>query len=92
MKYAVINDNNNSSHEEEGKEVVGIELTEQNADPENDENAIEFRWSDIWGEDEEDIVKANLIESLQRQDAEQFFQKKEAEFCLIITATYIKKI
>ena len=34
---------------------------------ENDENAINLRWLDIRGEDKEVIVKANLIESLQKQ-------------------------
>ena len=63
MKDTEIDDNNNNSDEEE-KEAVGIEFTEQKADPENDENVIDFRWSDIEGEDEEDIVKASLIESL----------------------------
>ena len=27
----------------------------------NDEIAIDFRWSDVQGEDEEDIAKASLI-------------------------------
>ena len=49
------------------KERVGIEFTEQKDDPENDENVIDFRWLDIQGEDEEDIAKSNLIESLQKQ-------------------------
>ena len=30
----------------------------------NDENAIDFRWSDVTEEDEEDIALANFIESL----------------------------
>ena len=79
MKYAVINDNNNSlreEEEEEGKEVVGIEFTEQNADPDNDENGIEFRWSVIRGEDEEDIVKANLMRVYKGKLLKIFFKKK----------------
>ena len=28
---------------------------------------IEFQWSDVQREDEEEIAKANLIESLQKQ-------------------------
>ena len=37
---------------------------------------IDFRWSDVKREDEEDIAKAKLIESLQNQaDEEIFFQK-----------------
>ena len=42
----------------------------QKADHENDENTIDFRWSDIRGEDEEDIAKVNLMESLQNQAEE----------------------
>ena len=38
-----------------------IKLTEQKTDPENDENSIDFRWSDVQEEIEEDITKANLI-------------------------------
>ena len=29
----------------------------------NDENAIDFRWSSVQDEDEEDIILANLIEN-----------------------------
>ena len=75
MKDAEIDDINNNSNEEE-KEVVGIEFIEQKADHENDENAIDFRWSDIQGEDEEDIAKAYLIENLQKQADEEFFPKR----------------
>ena len=37
---------------------------------------IDFRWSDVKGEGEEDIAKANLIESLQKQPDDDFFFKK----------------
>ena len=37
----------------------------------NDENAIDFRWSDVKEEDEEDIPLANFIESLQKQADEE---------------------
>ena len=37
---------------------------------------IDFRWSDVKGEDEEDIAKAKLIESLQKQADEKIFPKK----------------
>ena len=37
---------------------------------------INFRWSDVKGEDEEDIAKAKLIESLQKQADEEIFSKK----------------
>ena len=39
-----------------------------------DKNDIKFRWMDIQREDKKDIVKANLIESLQKQ-ADNFFPK-----------------
>ena len=32
----------------------------------SDENYIDVRWSDVQGVDEENITKANLIESLQK--------------------------
>ena len=38
-----------------------IKFTEQKGDPENDKNAIDFRLSDVQKDDEEDIIKANLI-------------------------------
>ena len=48
MKDAEIDDNNNNSEEvEEEKEAIGMVFTEQKNDPEKDENAIDFRWSDI---------------------------------------------
>ena len=42
----------------------------------NDENAIDFRWSDVKEEDEEDTALANFIESLQKQTDEENFLKK----------------
>ena len=53
-------------NDEKEKEPIYIEITDQNADPYNDENAIDFKWSDVKEEDEEDIALANLIESLQK--------------------------
>ena len=43
----------------------------------NDENTIEFRWSGVQEEDEEDIVLANFVESLQNQTDENFFSQKK---------------
>ena len=37
----------------------------------NDENSIDFRWSDVKEEDEEDIAVTNFIESLQKQTDEE---------------------
>ena len=58
----------------------------QKADPENDENAIEFKWSGV-KEDEEDIALANFIESLLRQTDEEIFQKSN----WMITVSYLIK-
>ena len=41
----------------------------------NDVNAINFRWSGVQEEDEEDIALANFIESLQKQKDEENFPK-----------------
>ena len=38
-------------------------------------NTIDFKWSDVQGEDEEHFVKANLILSLQKQADEDFPKK-----------------
>ena len=51
--------------------------------PNNDENAIDFKWSDVKEEDEEDFTKANFIESLQKQTDKQNFQK-ELDDCGIV--------
>ena len=78
MKDAEIGDNNNNYEEEDEKEkvIVWIEFTEQKSYPQNDENAIEFRRSDIRGEDEKDNTKANLIESLQKKVNKENFPKR----------------
>ena len=54
-------------NDEEENEPINIEFTEQKADIYNDENAIDFKWSDVQEEDEQDIALANLIKSLQKQ-------------------------
>ena len=52
--------NNNCYEEiEEERKTIYIEFTKQNADS---ENAIDFRWSDVQEEDEEDIALVYLIE------------------------------
>ena len=55
---------NNSSEEnyEEEKEPIDIEFTEIKW-PWNDKNAIDFSWSDVQQEDDEDITLANFIEN-----------------------------
>ena len=64
----------NSLEKNDGEEKapINIELTEQNRSW-NDENAIEFRWSSVKEEDEEDIALANFIESLQSKVMRKIF-------------------
>ena len=61
MKDAEINDKIHNLEENEEDEAIDIKFTEQKADTDNDKNMIDFKWSDVKGEDEEDIAKANLI-------------------------------
>ena len=56
------NSNNLEGSDDEEKEPIDIEFTEQKTDLDSYENAIDFRWSDVQGEDEEHIAKANFIE------------------------------
>ena len=64
-------------NDEEEKEPINIELTEQKTDPYNNENAIDFRWSDAKEEEvEEDIALTSFIENLQKQTDEENFLKK----------------
>ena len=44
IKY---NNNYLEENDEEEKEPINIEFTEQKTDPYNDENAIDFKWSDV---------------------------------------------
>ena len=60
-------------NDEEEKEPINIELTEHKTDPYNDENAIDFRWSDVKEENEIDIALTSFIESLQKQTDEENF-------------------
>ena len=50
----------------EEKDSIDIEFTKLKADPENDENAIDYRWSNEQLGIEKDVAEANLIESLQK--------------------------
>ena len=50
-------------------------MTKRKADSENDKDAIDFKWSDVQGEDKEDIAQANMIESLLKQTDEKIIQK-----------------
>ena len=63
----VIKYNNNlKENDEEEKKPIDIDFTEQKTDPCN-ENAIDFRLSDVKEENREDIALVNFIESLQKQ-------------------------
>ena len=57
--------NNLEDNDEEENEPINIELTEQKTYPYNDENAVDFKWSDVKEEDEIDIALANFIKCLQ---------------------------
>ena len=70
------NRNNLEENDEEEKKSMEFEFIENKNDQENDENAIDLRWSDIQGEDKNHFAMANLIESLEKQAEEEiFFQK-----------------
>ena len=73
IKY---NNNNLEENDEEEKEPISIELTDQKADPYNDKNSINSKWSDLTEEDEEDVVLANFIESLKKSKLMRIFFKK----------------
>ena len=55
------NSNNLEENDEEEKEPINIELTDQKSDPYNDENAIDFKWPGRQEEGEEDIALVNFI-------------------------------
>ena len=82
------NSNNLEENDEEEKEPINIELTDKKTDPYNDENSIDSKWSDLTEENEEDIVLANFIESLNKSKLmKKFFQKSN----LMIAVSYIMK-
>ena len=71
------------------KESINIEFYWRKSDPYNDENAINFRWSDVEEENEEDIALANFIESLQKKTDEEIFHKSNLmiffdDFCIVL--------
>ena len=54
-----------------------LSLLIKKTDPYNDENSIDFKWSDLTEEDEEDIALAIFIESLKKSKLmRKFFIKK----------------
>ena len=66
---------NNLRKINEEKETINIEFIEQNADSENDENTIDFRWLDVQ-EKTGATTKVNLVEGLQKKDDKEIFRKK----------------
>ena len=52
-------------NDDETKNTADIEFTQLKTDPDNDENAIEFKWSDAQ-EDDEDIAKANSMRAYKK--------------------------
>ena len=74
---ALIKYNCNSLEEncEEENEPIDIEFTKQKSSW-NDENAIDFKWSDVKEEDEKDIALVNFIECLQKLADEDIFSQK----------------
>ena len=57
IKY---NSNSSEENDDEEKAPIDIEFTEQKAGP---ENVIDFRWSNVHKEDEENIALAKFIEN-----------------------------
>ena len=77
MKDVKIDDNSNSlkENDEEEKEAINIEFTQQIADSENDKILLTYvRW--IYKEKTRKIAMANLIKSLLNQTDVNFFYKK----------------
>ena len=69
--------------QEEEEEPIDIEFAEQNAGPENDENAIDFRWSDVQEEDGKTLLRRTSLRAYKTTD-EEYFKKKQLEDCLMV--------
>ena len=46
-KYLIKYNNRSEENDEDEKEPINIELTVQKTEPYNNENAIDFKWSDV---------------------------------------------
>ena len=55
--------------------LIDIEFTEQKADPEIDENAIDFRRLDVQEVDNKNIAKDNLLRVYESKLIKKFSQK-----------------
>ena len=62
-------------NDEEEKEPINIEITEQKAGPYNDENAIDFKWSDVTEEDEDDILWLISLRTCKSKLMRKIFKK-----------------
>ena len=75
VKTLIKFNNNLEENDEEEKGPTDIEFTEQKTYPYSDENAIDFRWSGVKEEDEQNIALTNFIECLQSKLKRKFFKK-----------------
>ena len=70
IKY---NSNSLEENDEEDKDPINIQLTEQKTDSYNDEYAIDSKLSDLIEEDEKDIALANFIWACKSKLMRNFF-------------------
>ena len=49
------------------KEAIDIQFSQQKADHENNENNIQFRWSDVQRKDEEEIARLISLRTSKRK-------------------------
>ena len=69
------NSNNLEENNEEKKESIDIELTEQKVDLEMMKMILILRWSDAQEVEEEDIALANIIENYKSKLMIKIFRK-----------------
>ena len=67
-------------------------LSNKKTDPYyNDENAIDFKWSGVKEEDEEDIAQIKIIENYKSKLMRKILLKKYLDDCLMIAVSYLMK-
>ena len=57
------------------RSILILSLLSKKTDPKNNEYTFDFRWTNGQQEDEEDIVKENFIDSLQKKTDEEELKK-----------------
>ena len=67
---------NNLEENEEEKEAIDIEFTEQKADTDNDENVIVFRWSDVKEKTRKTLLRLKWLRVYKSKLIRRFFPKK----------------